>query len=139
MTDTDTPITLSMTNAARMVLNAIATEVGPLRDAELFLAGCEVLVALRQIPNLYKVGEKDVDIPAALHGTDNLPPESAQRLGVLQLADQWKVLKSEVKLPARLVAVLKLQVQYILENQSRGTRVGLPLDPACAEIVSLLR
>jgi hypothetical protein len=137
ITKSEPTTTLKLTNAARLGLTAVATEVGPLRDGELYLAAFEVATLLRDVPNTFSVGEKLVDIPRALHGIERLKEDDPQRLGVLQLADQWKLVECEITMPTRLAAVLKLQIDWILENQSKGTRVGLPIDPACAELVRL--
>lgn len=137
--DPDSRATLNVSNAARMVINAIATETGPLTDTELFLAGCELGQILSAIPNVMDVGEQKVDIPRALHAVSQKGPDDAQRIGVEQLAMQWRAMPCVVELPDRMIAVLKLQLEYILANQgSRETKVSLTLTPNCAEAVTAL-
>lgn len=137
--DPDSLHTLKISNAARMVINAIATETGPLVDTELFLAGCELGQLLSAIPNIMEVGEQKVDIPRALHSVSQKGPDDAQRIGIEQLAMQWRAMPSQLELPGRMLAVLKLQLEYILANQgSRETKVSLTLTPNCAEAVTAL-
>jgi len=137
--DPDSHVTLKISNAARMVINAIASETGPLTDTELFLAGCELVQLLTAIPNIMEVGEQKVDIPRALHAVSQKGADDAQRIGVEQLAMQWRAIIGQVELPGRLLAVLKLQLEYILANQgARETKVSLTLTPNCAEAVTAL-
>jgi len=137
--DPDSEHTLNVTNGARMVINAIATETGPLVDEELFLAGCDLVKHLTAIPNVMEVGDKTVDIPRALHSVADKGVDDPQRIGVEQLAAQWRALPCKLAIPGRKLAVLKLQLEYILANQGRReTKVSLTLTPNCAEAVAAL-
>lgn len=129
-------IKIQISNAARMVLNAIATETGPLKDTELYLAGCDLTELLTQVPNIMKVGEAQVDIPRALQGVQSKDADDPQRIGVEQLAAQWRSQVQTVELSDRLMAVLRLQLEHILARQGDGTtKVQLSLTPVCREAV----
>lgn len=132
-------VTLKLSNAARMVLNAIATETGPLIDAELYLVACDLVALLSAVPNTFKVGEQEVDIPRALAGAERLAPDDAQRIGVEQLSAKWGTIEIEMTLPRQFAAVLILQMQWILQNQGlRQTTVRLPMTVVCGEVVRAL-
>ncbi len=137
--DPDSVIVLKLSNSARMVINAISSETGPLTDDELFLAGCHLAETLAAVPNILEVGDKKIDIPRALHATQSLGPDDPQRIGVEQMAAQWRRLPCELTLGSRQLAVLRLQLEHILTNQGqRQTVVQLTLSPNCAEAVAVL-
>lgn len=137
--DSDSTHTLKLSNAARMVINAIATETGPLVNDTLFIEGCALVATLSALPNVMQVGETSVDIPRALHSVESKAADDVQRIGVEQLAMQWRALPCEVTLTERQLTVLRLQLMHILANQgSDRTQVKLTLTPNCAEAVKAL-
>ncbi|MFA6132470.1 MAG: hypothetical protein WC869_00485 [Phycisphaerae bacterium] len=138
-TDSDSA-TFKITNAARLVLNAIATETGPLITPELFLTGCDLVKTLRSLPCILEVGDKKVDIPAALRSVEGLDPNDAQRIGIEQMAEKWRQQTTEFTLSASQVATLKMQLKYILPNQGeKPTVVRLSLTASCEEAIRVLQ
>lgn len=138
MTNDPDSISFTISNAARMVLNAVATETGPLETCDLFISGYELIEILKKIPNTLQVGDKEIDIPRALAGVQSLQPDDPQRIGVESLAAQWHALTVDITIPHHLLVILLMQVGYILSYQHRGTRVCLTLTRANWELVSLL-
>lgn len=128
-------VSLKLSNAARMVLNAVATETGPLTDCELFLAGCDVVKVLSAIPNTLEVGDKVINVPRALDDVSGRPSDDPQRIGIEQLAEKWQARELEITLPRQLAAVLVMQLDFILRAQSKNARINLPLTQVCAELV----
>ena len=138
MTNDPDSISFTISNHARMVLNAVATETGPLETCDLFISGYELIEILRKIPNTLQVGNREVDIPRALAGVQSLQSDDPQRIGIESLSVQWHALTVDVTIPRQLLVILLMQVGYILSNQRYGTQVCLTLTRTNWELVSLL-
>lgn len=139
MTPNPNFVSFSLSNAARMVMNAVATETGPLNSCELFIAGYDLVELLKAIPNTLQVGDKEIDLPRALGGIRDLQPNDPQRIGIEHLASQWHAITVEVTLPQSLFSILLMQVEYILANQPDRTHVVLQLTRANWELINILQ